>query len=59
MSNYQVGQYILNRCTNCFHKEMKIIKVIEKNFNEKVTYVLWTKCPVCGAKDNELVPENK
>ncbi|MGI8314307.1 hypothetical protein [Halobacillus mangrovi] len=58
MGHLQSGQHIQKRCTNCFHDKMEIIKVSERDFNEKVVYMLWIQCPECGTNDSELVPEN-
>ena len=58
MSKYQTGQFIQKRCMKCFHDEMRILKVTEKDLNEKAAYILWVQCPDCGTNDSELTPED-
>ncbi|MGP4061485.1 hypothetical protein [Halobacillus sp. H74] len=58
MSNYQAGQLIQKRCMECFHNEMIILKVTEKDLKEKSAYILWIQCPECGTNDSELTPED-
>lgn len=59
MCNYQTGQLIQKRCMECFHDEMKILKVTEKDLNEKSAYIISVECPKCGTSDNELKPEGQ
>ncbi|MBN8233960.1 hypothetical protein JF544_01830 [Halobacillus kuroshimensis] len=56
MMKMEVGQLVKDRCTSCLHHQLKVIKVVQKNFDEKVTYVVWTQCPECGNNDHSLMP---
>lgn len=54
MRNYQADQLIQKRCMECFHDEMKILKVTEKDLHEKIAYIIWIQCPECGTNDKDL-----
>lgn len=58
MQNYDIGQLIQERCTNCYHNELKIIKVVPNEFTKKIAYVVWTQCPECGTNTNKLTPQD-
>ncbi|CDQ19992.1 hypothetical protein SAMN05192559_10364 [Halobacillus karajensis] len=58
MPKYQVGQVIQERCTSCYHHEKKVIKVVPKEFEDKMAYVVWTQCPECGTNDHKLIPND-
>ncbi|WP_075037716.1 hypothetical protein [Halobacillus dabanensis] len=58
MQKYEVGQTIKERCTSCLHNNLKVIKVVPKEFEDKVAYVVWTQCPECGNNDHILTPQD-
>ncbi|MGI8314200.1 hypothetical protein [Halobacillus mangrovi] len=57
MNNFQVGQLIQKRCTSCYNNQVTVLKVDQKDFNEKSAFFIWTQCPECGMNHSELMPE--
>ncbi|TGB05185.1 hypothetical protein [Halobacillus salinus] len=59
MSDYKVGHPLSKRCNKCFHPEVTINQTVQKEFSEKIAYILWLQCPDCGFNDTALLPKDE
>jgi len=58
LKQYEVGSLIKNHCINCHNDEQTIIKVVPKEFSEKVINTLWIQCIKCGQNHSRLTSLN-
>ncbi|QAS51588.1 hypothetical protein HLI_04775 [Halobacillus litoralis] len=58
MKDYEVGSLIKNHCKNCYNDEQRIIKMVPKEFSEKVVHTLWTQCTSCGQNHTRFIQIN-